>query len=133
MEKVEKEASGSNIVIESQIFEEENEINSLHYFSWVFGIFTACGCVGLVALIPQHNILNEPEYWYEFMIFNATGANAILTASIILECIFWANIKYAKNWATFFIMCSIGAIVTIVVIGSYYLLWTFHAIYLLYC
>ena len=122
------EQAGCKIVIEGQISNtaQGNGINSLHYMSWVFGILLACGLVGLITLVPQHNILNEPKYWYEFMIFTATGANAILTASIILECAYWANINYAKNWTEFFILCSIGAISTIMIIGSYYLVWTFH-------
>ena len=125
VEEIEQEV-GRKIAFQSQREVQENEIHSLHYLSWVFGVLLACGVVGSIALVPQHNILNEPEYWYEFMIFTATVANATLTASIILQCRHWANINYAINWAIFFTLCSIGAIVVILIIGSYYLLWTFH-------
>ena len=120
------EQAGSKIVNESQILVQDNEIHGLHYLSWIFGFLLSCWSVALIAIIPQHNILNEPEYWYEIVIFSASWGAPMLSASIFFQCIYWANINYAKNWATLFTMWSIGAIVTITIMGSYYLIWTFH-------
>ena len=47
---------------ESQIHQ-ENGISSLHYFSWLSDIFLSIGAMAALALIPTHNILDEPSYW----------------------------------------------------------------------
>ena len=121
VEQIEQEA-GSKNVIESLGL--DNEIHGFHYFSWLFGVLLSCISVGLIALIPQHNILYEPEYWYELMIYSAFWGQSMLVANVIMQCIHWANISYAKNWATFFIMVSIGAIECIIVMSIYNLIWT---------
>ena len=105
---------------------EKSKENPIHYISWAFGLLLSCGYVSLITLVPGHNILKEPYYWYELMIFAATGANSISVALFILELAYWANISYAKNWTTFFIMFSFGAIIVISIDVTYFLIWTYH-------
>ena len=47
---------------ESQIYQ-KNGISSLHYFSWLSDIFLSIGGIGVWAIIPTHNMLEEPSYW----------------------------------------------------------------------
>ena len=47
---------------ESQIYQ-KNEISALHYFSWLSDIFLSIGGIGVWAIIPTHNMLEEPSYW----------------------------------------------------------------------
>ena len=47
---------------ESQIYQ-KNGISSLHYFSWLSDIFLSIGGIGFWAIIPTHNMLEEPSYW----------------------------------------------------------------------
>ena len=47
---------------ESQIYQ-KNEISSLHYFSWLSDIFLSICAIGVWAIIPTHNNLEEPSYW----------------------------------------------------------------------
>ena len=35
---------------------ENDEIKSIHYISWMFGILFTCGLVSLITIIPHHNI-----------------------------------------------------------------------------
>ena len=50
-------------------FAQENQINqeygisSIHYFSWLFDIILSIGAIGMWAIIPTHNMLEEPSYW----------------------------------------------------------------------
>ena len=50
-------------------FAQENQINQeygisfLHYFSWLLDIFLSIGSIGMWAIIPTHNMLEEPSYW----------------------------------------------------------------------
>ena len=47
---------------ESQIYQ-KNGISSIHYFSWLSDIFLSIGAIGVWAIIPTHNNLEEPSYW----------------------------------------------------------------------
>ena len=47
---------------ENQIYQEDG-ISSLHYFSWLSDIFLSIGGIGVWAIIPTHNMLEEPSYW----------------------------------------------------------------------
>ena len=47
---------------ESQITQ-ENGISFLHYFSWLSDLFLSIGSMGVWAIIPVHNMLEEPLYW----------------------------------------------------------------------
>ena len=47
---------------ENQI-NQEYEISFLHYFSWLLDIFLSIGAIGMWAIIPTHNMLEEPSYW----------------------------------------------------------------------
>ena len=42
---------------------QENEISLLHYFSWVSDLFLSIFSMGVLAIIPMHNMLEEPSYW----------------------------------------------------------------------
>ena len=46
---------------ESQI-NQENGISLLHYFSWFSDIFLSIASTGVWAMIPRHNMLEEPSY-----------------------------------------------------------------------
>ena len=47
---------------ESQIHQ-ENGISSFHYFSWLSDVFLSIASTGIWAIIPQHNMLEEPSFW----------------------------------------------------------------------
>ena len=46
---------------ESQIYQ-KNGISSLHYFSWLSDIFLSICGIFAWAIIPTHNVLEEPSY-----------------------------------------------------------------------
>ena len=52
-----------------EAFDQKNQIHqeygvsSLHYFSWLFDIFLSIGVIIVWAIIPTHNMLEEPSYW----------------------------------------------------------------------
>ena len=47
---------------QSRIYK-ENGIYFLHYFSWLSDIFLSIASMGVWAIIPVHNMLEEPSYW----------------------------------------------------------------------
>ena len=50
----------------NQAFAQESQITQvsfLHYFSWLSDIFLSIGVMGIWAIVPMHNMLEEPSYW----------------------------------------------------------------------
>ena len=47
--------------LESQMYQ-KNGISSLHYFSWLSDIFLSICGIFAWAIIPAHNVLEEPSY-----------------------------------------------------------------------
>ena len=102
-----------------------DEIKSIHYISWMFGIVFSCGLVSLITNIPQHNILKEPYYWYEAMIEGGLSV-PILSTLIIFNGAYWANISYVKNWTSFLILVIIGTSIFTLIFASYHWIWTYQ-------
>ena len=48
-------------------------------------------------LIPVHNVITNPEYWYEFPIIILIVFMPQVVAYIIINCSFWMNITYIRN------------------------------------
>ena len=46
---------------ESQIYQED--VSFIHYFSWLSDVFLSVGAIAFWAIIPNHNIIEEPSYW----------------------------------------------------------------------
>ena len=101
----------------------ENVINSVHYISWVSGIILACVWVSVFCLVPQHNVVEEPSYWYELMCISSTAWVSIFTATLILKSAYWADIMYAKNWTSFFCLYGMTAITCILGHSSWNFMW----------
>ena len=89
------------------------------------GIFLACIGTSLLTLIPGHDILKEPQYWYEFMIFGATGWAITGTVSVNLHFHYWANISHTQNWLSFIYLIGIAIIFFALVNSSLNFIWTY--------
>ena len=49
--------------ISPPIADQENGISLLHYFSWHSDLFLSIVSMGILAIIPMHNMLEVPSYW----------------------------------------------------------------------
>ena len=80
---------------------EEDEVSICYIF---YGAFILIACIVMSSffiLIPQHNVIEQPEFWYESLFINIFGwwtifsAQKVLDAGMILGCpqiISWKNI-----------------------------------------
>ena len=89
------------------------------------GIFLACIGTSLLTLIPGHDILKEPQYWYEFMIFGATGWAITGTVSVNLHFHYWADISHTQNWPSFICLIGIAVLCFALVNSTLNLIWTY--------
>ena len=71
-----------------QIEENINEVelftgDDVHYVSWIFGIILTLLYVSIITVIPMHNPIDHPEYFWEFMLFAAFGWASIFTGQTL--------------------------------------------------
>jgi hypothetical protein len=62
----------------------------------LFGILLTC----FLGLIPAHNVITHPEYFYEEMIYKFCSM-PVWASQFILSCIYWMNIKCIKTFRHF--------------------------------
>ena len=101
----------------------DNKTDSIHYFSWLFGILLACTALLPTLIFPWHNVLKEPFYMYEVHVNSMIPWFVIIVGLYILRFEYWANIPYAKNWTSYFILCSIGSIIYTILFLIYFYIW----------
>ena len=104
----------------------DNKRDSIHYFSWLFGILLACIALLPALMVPSHNILKEPFYEYEIHVYFMIPWLVIIAGLYILRFEYWANIPYARNWSSYFILCSTGSIFYIALFLFYFYVWVHY-------
>ena len=104
----------------------DNKTDLVHYISWIFGILFTCTALLSTLIVPWHNVLKEPFYVYEIHVYFMIPWIAIMAGVYIMRCKYWANITYASNWTSFFIMFSIGVIIYTVLFLSCFYIWVHY-------
>ena len=109
------------------IFEiEETWIKTaLCYLSLFSGPILACACAGIFCLIPAHNILQEPKYWYEFQLMIGVGFLPLFHAQVLLQGLYWADFPCENKWRSYLFLNCLGTGVYFIAVSIYYLIWTY--------
>ena len=63
----------------------DENLSPLHYICWLSGIFVTCFYLSSITIVPLHNILCEPEYYWEFMFFAAFGWVSTFNAGMFVS------------------------------------------------
>ena len=96
----------------------------LHYLSTLSGPFLACVCGGILTLIPIHNVMEEPEYWYEDSIIRNLSMVTVYACLNTIRAEYWCNFVLENKFKTYLLMIGfmhvVGAIFNIV----HYYFWT---------
>ena len=77
-------------------------------------------------LIPQHNVIENPVYWYELLLVGVPTLVVLLSSYFIYTCSHWMNISFIKSVRNVFIMWLVGGLVWVSVKAAGYILWTYH-------
>ena len=120
----EKKCRRRKKVFQSIIFNKSIDI------SWLKGILYTPGIIIVgflhtisLSLLPAHDLLEFPEYWYE-LIFHGLWTT---TSGWVLQCFrasYFLNITYIRKFRNVFVMCLVGdGTMVFFVIGTHYL-WT---------
>lgn len=104
-------------------FIEDFAISPIHYVSWIFDVFLIVAFIGLYTLVPQHNMLEYPGFWYEYLIVLVCGYCVIVSVQMVLQSYYRANLTYAKNWTSGIVVFIIATAVTVLSFLAYHYSW----------
>ena len=99
-------------------------IEKVNYWNGLYGVVVVIACIlssFIVILIPQHNVIELPEYWYEGMFIGIFGFWFNLVTSTILEC------KIVLNYpdkTSFIVMIDLFVTVSISLLITYSFMYT---------
>ena len=105
-----------------------NEVVELSLTKFVFSvlvtILVSTASTFAFTLIPFHNMILYPSYWYEFLyLYPIWSIWAAIFFTYITGC--YMNIAYIKGFRCILIMWLILALTSVVFIISIYCLWTY--------
>ena len=132
-EDVEKVITISQTIDEERKIDESGPIedpnthkawHAIHYVSWIVGVILTVMIIGYLTICPLHNPLEEPGYYWEFMLFIAFGWASCTAANFVLDTHYWANINPGSNGAAFMVMSLLASccILSITIIQN--TIWT---------
>ena len=97
----------------------------LYGFSVLCGPALAIGIASIWCLVPFHNVLEEPCYWYEYHISSALLVNPFMTWTghpMVTE--YLANFSVNGSIKLFILLCIISCGTRITAAFIYYFNWT---------
>ena len=103
---------------------QSNLVSFLYYFSTLSGPILSIITGGIfLCIIPIHNALEYPEFWYEDTFFrwipSCTG-----TFQNLFGAEYWADFTFKNRGKSYFILAFVQNMVYWIVVVSYYLIWT---------
>ena len=93
------------------------------------GIIATLLSTCIYTLIPYHNIIEHPQYWYEFPLQIQGNMLPIWASNIVLRCYSWMNLSYIKQLRHVFTLWFVVSIVTWGLFCTLYILWTYFLHY----
>ena len=103
--------------------EQEPESSFLWLFSILSGPILACGFGAFLCLVPIHNVLEQPAYWYEDQLTRFTGS-PVLVVQMMVRAEQWSGFVFKHRWSTYLFMEALCMFVYAIMTFSYYFLWT---------
>ena len=113
-------------VFEDIIYNVSPDYNSLKYILFsIIGILPALSSKWFYTLIPTHNVILNPQYWYELPPQLMLGFLPIWATYSIFACSYFMNIKYIKTRRHIITVWAILVVLTAAFFGTLYLVWVY--------
>ena len=90
------------------------------------GPLVACICSSSICLIPIHNTIEQPLYWYEDVLTRLLFGTPILACQTVMLAEYWSNFSFEKKGSTYLAMIGLLYVVQFCWIIGYYFLWTMY-------
>ena len=80
----------------ASISERANKVSPIYYLSILGSILLSTALGSLFCLIPAHNVLKEPFYWYEYQISIVFGVLPFVIWFVLIQAEYKYNFKVSK-------------------------------------
>ena len=104
--------------------EDVNENTTFYHLSTLSGPIITLAVISAECFIPFHNVLKEPQYWYEHQLILTFGLVPLLIGTVLSIAIYWANFTFEKKWISYVEMIAVGLGTFLVALTAYYVVWT---------
>ena len=79
--------------------------------------------VCFLTLIPVHNAILYPQYWYEGVLAGPIINTLLIPAYIVFNCSFWMNNAQIRKIKVYLMLCSVGLLALTITIVGVHSLW----------
>ena len=88
---------------------------------------TSCLCLWkFFTLIPIHNVLEQPNYWYEEFICRVLSCGVIVTCQNAIRAECWSNFTFDNKFATYIWLILIGHGLGLCAYAAHFYIWIIH-------
>ena len=104
-----------------------NESKKANLFNGLYNILILALCVlfsSPVLLLPQHNSIIHPDYWYEIMIVGCLSFGLTQTFDTMMACKLYFKVDSMISFRVFIYLYLVGAISWMFAYSMTYLVWT---------
>ena len=113
-------------VFEDIIYNMSPDYKSPKYILFsIIGILPALSSKWVYTLIPTHNVIQSPQYWYELPPQLMFGFLPIWATYSIFSCSYFMNIKCIRTPRNIITVWSILVLLTAAFFGTLYLVWVY--------
>ena len=98
----------------------------LAYFSILSGPILAGACGAILCLVPIHNVMKYPSYWYEDQIIRVVAILILSMLNNLYKVEYWSNFRFKDSWKSYLILVGLGLIVYLCATSIYFYIWTYH-------
>ena len=77
-------------------------------------------------LIPIHNVLEQPNYWYEEFICRVLSCGVIVTCQNAIRAECWSNFTFDNKFATYIWLILIGHGLGLCAYAAHFYIWTIY-------
>ena len=96
-----------------------------YIFKVFYGIILLLISITVYTLIPVHNVVLHPQYWYELPIQVTFSFIPTFAAYHVYRCYYGFNISKVKTLGTFMHLLVTGTLSTLISFGISNLVWTY--------
>ena len=104
-----------------------NSKGSNWYYLTIFsGTILACINGSFIALIPIHNVLKQPDYWYEDVFCRVLTVGFLFACQILIEAEYWSNFSFKSKRTTYVLVITLTYCLFIGISTGYHYFWTIY-------
>ena len=98
----------------------------IYHVSIWSGLLLSCACGSFLILVPVHNVMEEPNYWYMDQTYRFLAAIPIMTCQTFVRAKYWSNFSVPNTWQTYLMIIGAKFGVFLAVSFGYSLTWIYY-------